>query len=69
MRKQAGGIVGIGMVAVGLVLLAAAPAAARSLLDQAGRRVEIPERPERIVALAPSVTEIIFALGEEGRRG
>jgi iron complex transport system substrate-binding protein len=67
MRKQAGGIVGIGVVALGLVLLAAAPAAARSLLDQAGRRVEIPDRPQRIVALAPSVTEIIFALGEEAR--
>ncbi len=52
---------------MGLVLLAAAPAAARSLLDQAGRRVEIPDRPQRIVALAPSVTEIIFALGEEVR--
>ena len=44
-----------------------APAAARSLLDQAGRRVEVPERPQRIVALAPSVTEIIFALGEAAR--
>jgi iron complex transport system substrate-binding protein len=48
-------------------LFSGAPAAARSLLDQAGRQVEVPERPQRIVALAPSVTEIIFALGEEAR--
>ncbi len=67
MRKLSGDIVGIGVVAVGLILLASAPAAARSLLDQAGRRVEVPDRPQRIVALAPSVTEIIFALGEEAR--
>jgi iron complex transport system substrate-binding protein len=67
MRKLLSDIVGIGVVAVGLILLAAAPAAARTLLDQAGRRVEIPDRPQRIVALAPSVTEIIFALGEEAR--
>lgn len=67
MRKLLGDNFGIGAVAVGLIFLAAAPAVARSLLDQAGRRVEVPERPQRIVALAPSVTEIIFALGEEAR--
>jgi iron complex transport system substrate-binding protein len=67
MRKLLEDIIGVGVVAVGLILLAAAPAAARSLLDQAGRRVELPERPQRIVALAPSVTEIIFALGEAAR--
>jgi len=31
--------------------------------DQTGRRINVPERPERLVSLAPSVTEIVFALG------
>jgi iron complex transport system substrate-binding protein len=32
-------------------------------VDQTGRRVEIPERPARLISLAPSVTETLFALG------
>jgi iron complex transport system substrate-binding protein len=35
--------------------------------DQLGRRVTVPERPQRIVALAPSITEIIFDLGCQDR--
>ncbi len=31
--------------------------------DQAGRVVEIPESPQKIVSLAPSNTEILFAMG------
>lgn len=42
-------------------------AAARLLIDQAGRQVNVPEDPRRVVALAPSITEIIFALGQEHR--
>lgn len=34
-----------------------------TILDIAGRRVTIPKRPERIVSLAPSNTETLFALG------
>lgn len=33
--------------------------------DDAGREIEIPSEPERIVSLAPSNTEILFALGLE----
>jgi iron complex transport system substrate-binding protein len=46
-----------------------APAAAefRLLRDQAGRAVPVPENPRRIIALAPSVTEIVFALGQAHR--
>jgi cobalamin transport system substrate-binding protein len=36
----------------------------RELTDEIGRRVQIPERVNRIVSLAPNVTEIVFALGE-----
>ncbi|MBN1883513.1 MAG: cobalamin-binding protein [Deltaproteobacteria bacterium] len=35
---------------------------ARSLIDQMGREVTVPENPGRIVSLAPNITEILFAL-------
>ena len=53
-----------------LALLAAPmPAAAASLavVDDAGRSVVLNGSPERIMALAPSNTEILFALGAEDR--
>ncbi|MFP4036184.1 MAG: ABC transporter substrate-binding protein [Desulfobacteraceae bacterium] len=45
------------------VLLAVGQAAGRTFEDAAGRVVDVPARPERIVSLAPSITEILFALG------
>lgn len=36
---------------------------AREVVDDLGRHVWIPAQPERIVSLAPSNTEILFALG------
>lgn len=39
----------------------------RNMQDQAGRMVQVPDDPQRVVALAPSVTEIIFALKQEKR--
>lgn len=44
-------------------LMALSPAQARLLVDQVGRQVEIPQTPQRIVALMPSITEVVFALG------
>jgi iron complex transport system substrate-binding protein len=41
--------------------------ASRKVADQVGRSLEIPAIPNRVVALAPSVTEIIFALGRQNR--
>jgi iron complex transport system substrate-binding protein len=35
--------------------------------DQTGRTVHVPARIERVVSLAPNVTEILFALGVENR--
>ncbi len=35
--------------------------------DMLGRAVQIPETPMRIVSLAPSITEIVFALGQGHR--
>ena len=40
---------------------------ARTVVDQLGRRIELPNDPRRVVSLAPSITEIIFAL-EQGHR-
>ena len=41
--------------------------ARRTLTDPAGRRMQVPADPRRVVALAPSVTEIVFALGRQKR--
>jgi len=43
----------------------AASAAARIATDEAGRGVTVPNDPKRVVSFAPSITEIIFALGRE----
>ena len=34
----------------------------QSLADQTGRQIRVPVKPQRVVALAPSITEIIYAL-------
>jgi iron complex transport system substrate-binding protein len=44
-----------------------AQAAMREITDDLGRRVKIPERVERVVSLAPNLTENIFAVGAESR--
>ncbi|HEY6290544.1 MAG TPA: cobalamin-binding protein [Terriglobia bacterium] len=37
--------------------------ATRSVTDETGRRVDVPVHPARIVSLAPSITETLYALG------
>jgi iron complex transport system substrate-binding protein len=44
-------------------LLAASSALARDVTDQTGRRVNVPDHPQRLVSLAPSITETLYALG------
>lgn len=41
--------------------------AVRELIDGTGRAVRVPARVERIVSLAPSMTETVFALGLQSR--
>ena len=53
--------------ALGMMLTAPSAVASREVTDLLGRRVVIPDSPQRVVALAPSVTEIVFALGREDR--
>ncbi len=45
------------------VLVAALPVRAATLIDMVGREVELRKLPRRIVSLAPSLTEILYALG------
>ncbi len=53
------------IVAVWLALLSGPVRmlSAREVVDEKGRVVTVPDRPERIVSLAPSLTEILFELG------
>jgi iron complex transport system substrate-binding protein len=46
-------------------LLLFPPSLAAGFEDEIGRRVEIARPPQRIISVAPSVTEILFALGLE----
>jgi iron complex transport system substrate-binding protein len=46
-----------------LINLSSVEAGERVLLDEAGRRVEVPLSAKRIISLAPSITEILFGLG------
>jgi len=68
--RRSGRFVTIRAIAVAFVLALAYPPAvtvAGTVVDQLGRQVHLPEHPERIVALAPSITEIVFALNAENR--
>ena len=38
---------------------------AKMVTDKLGRNLTVPDAPQRVVALAPSITEIIYALGQE----
>ena len=46
-----------------LLILFTTPTSAKTVIDQFGRQVRVPDHPLRIVAMAPSITEIIFSLG------
>jgi iron complex transport system substrate-binding protein len=63
-RRRSGGRL-IQTLALIVVLLgfAAIAQSARRVTDQTGRSVEIPEKPQRLISLAPSITETLFALG------
>ena len=74
--RQTGGIaaairISILLMAVLMAFILGIPTAFaganRQMTDQVGRDVRVPVAPQRIVALAPSVTEIIYALGRQDR--
>jgi TonB family protein len=43
------------------------PAHRRILVDPVRRKLEVPDNPQRVVALAPGITGIVYALGQQGR--
>ncbi|HOP46285.1 MAG TPA: cobalamin-binding protein [Desulfobacteraceae bacterium] len=52
---------------LGLFVLFDAQLFARDVIDQLGRKITLPQSPQRVVSLAPNITEIIFALSLEHR--
>ena len=50
-----------------LLIAFGVPSDARTVTDQLGRLVTVPEKPQRVVSFAPNITEIIFAIGQEHR--
>ena len=58
-------ILSVFLFLTGLLALHNQQSAARMVADELGRRMTVPDNLKRIVSLAPSITEIIFALGRE----
>ncbi|MBW2465853.1 MAG: ABC transporter substrate-binding protein, partial [Deltaproteobacteria bacterium] len=48
-------------------LLQAGNLQAKTVTDQLGRTFSVPDNPQRVITLAPSITEIIFDLRQEKR--
>ena len=46
-----------------IVVLTAPCFASRTLTDEMGRKVVVPDHPHRVICLMPSVTDTVFALG------
>jgi ABC-type Fe3+-hydroxamate transport system substrate-binding protein len=52
------------LASVGVALILVAQClSSRELIDELGRHVDAPQDPRRIICLAPSITETVFALG------
>lgn len=48
-----------------LLMMAAAPAWARSVVDSAGRRIEVPEKITRVLAAGPPASVMLYVLAPE----
>jgi iron complex transport system substrate-binding protein len=47
--------------------MTAASAQGQEIVDLVGRRVQVPDDPRRIVTLAPGLTEMVYAIGQQWR--
>ena len=55
------------LILLSTILLQSGNLLAESVTDQVGRALIVPENPTRIIALAPSITEVIYDLDQEKR--
>lgn len=55
------------MMAILPLISLEATSVAKTITDQLGRDIAVPDKPQRVVSLAPSITEIVFAL-DQGHR-
>ena len=54
------------LLSLALTLMLAAPCvASRTLTDETGRKVVVPDHPHRVICLMPSVTDVVFSLGAD----
>lgn len=53
----------IGLITIIVTLFCVNPCIARMVTDETGRVVHLPVNPQRIVSLAPGITETLFELG------
>ena len=57
----------ISISTIAFLLAFGQPLKAKIVADQLGRELQVPDDPQRVIALAPSITEIIFALEQQNR--
>lgn len=55
------------LVVLGFALPIKAQSGLKPVTDQLGRQLLVPDDPQRVLALAASITEIVFELGQEHR--
>ena len=54
------------LLSFALTLILASPCvASRTLTDETGRKVVVPDHPHRVICLMPSVTDVVFSLGAD----
>lgn len=49
------------------IFIGAPSSDAKTVTDQLGRQVRVPDNPQRVISLAPSITEIIFGIEQSHR--
>jgi iron complex transport system substrate-binding protein len=57
------------LLPIAILLVAAAPALGRTVTDSAGRKVEVPDRIERVFAAGPPASILIYMLAPEKMTG